>query len=132
MKDEELIAGLEDCSLPADEFHHMEHVRAAWLYLERHPVGEAMVRFPRALREYAKSLGKADRYHETITLAYLFIVNERRLRGETLAWEEFASANPDLLDWKESILRGYYREETLQSDLARCVFVMPDLLFRQP
>jgi len=41
-------------------------------------------------------------------------------------WEEFAERNPDLLVWKGGILSRYYRESTLQSELARRVFVFPD------
>jgi hypothetical protein len=40
-------------------------------------------------------------------------------------WEEFATANPDLLCWKPSVLEKYYSSDVLKSDLARQVFVMP-------
>jgi len=56
-------------------------------------------------------------------------VGERMLQRETgQSWDEFAARNPDLLNWKESILRKYYCEETLASDLARSVFLLPDKL----
>ena len=41
-------------------------------------------------------------------------------------WDEFARHNPDLLAWKNGILNRYYQEATLQSHLARTVFVFPD------
>jgi len=41
-------------------------------------------------------------------------------------WEPFARANPDLLTWRPSILERYYLPETLASDAARRVFVLPD------
>ena len=41
-------------------------------------------------------------------------------------WDEFARANPDLLVWKDGILSRYYDEATLQSDLARSVFLFPN------
>jgi hypothetical protein len=124
---DDLIAQLENSTLPEDQFHHAGHLHAAWLYLSRFPAAEAIARFSEALRSYAASLGKADRYHETITWAYLFLLNERIRRSEPEAtWEQFAAAHPDLLDWKNSILLKYYRPETLASDLARRVFLMPD------
>ena len=43
-------------------------------------------------------------------------------------WDEFARRNPDLLIWKNGILSRYYQEATLQSDLARSIFVLPDKL----
>jgi hypothetical protein len=45
---------------------------------------------------------------------------------ECEGWENFAAQNPDLLSWNEGILRRYYREGTLTSELARRAFVLPD------
>jgi hypothetical protein len=47
-------------------------------------------------------------------------------------WEEFVAANPDLFDWQNSVLKTYYREETLRSELARRVLVFPDRNQCQP
>ena len=125
--DEELIDGFEKATLPAECFHHENHVRAAFLYLSRYPTLEALRRFSEALRRFAAAQGKAQRYHETITWAYFFLIHEQRARaGQSQGWEEFARHNADLLNWKEGILRRYYRDETLASDLARSVFVLPD------
>lgn len=128
MSDDEFLSQLEACTLPEDRFHHADHLHAAWLYLTRLPVIEAIARFSNILRAYAASRGKPDRYHETITWAYLLLLNERMRQSETTAaWEQFAAANTDLFDWKNSILQKYYRPETLRSPLAREVFLMPDL-----
>ena len=45
---------------------------------------------------------------------------------EGATWEEFARQNPDLLTWRDGILSRYYHEATLQSDLARKTFMLPD------
>ena len=74
MTDEELIERLEDGSIAPDSFHHLEHVRAVFLYLCRYPMLEALQRFAAALQRFAAAMGKADRYHETITWAYVFLV----------------------------------------------------------
>ncbi len=123
------LARLEACTLPEDQFHYpADHLHAAWLYLSRFSATDAITRFSKALRSYAASLGKADRYHETITWAYLLLLNERIRRSEPGAtWEQFAAKHPDLLDWKNSILLRYYRPETLGSELARQTFLMPEL-----
>jgi hypothetical protein len=124
--DDELLAQLESSALPPDQFHHAEHVHAAWVYLTRYSASEAIARFSTALRAYATAQGKPDRYHETITWAYLLLVNERIHRGTQATWQQFAAAHADLLDWKNSILRTYYTQQTLDSPLARRIFVMPD------
>jgi len=128
MSDDDLISQLEECTLPEQHFHHADHLHAAWAYLTRFPATEAIARFSGAVRRYAASMGKADRYHETITWAYLLLINERITRSQDPAktWQQFAALHSDLFDWKNSILLRYYRQETLNSNLARQVFVMPD------
>jgi hypothetical protein len=128
MTDQELIAQFEDGTLPAEQFHHREHVRAAFLYLAKYPIVDALQGFSKALRRFAEVHAKPQLYHETITWAYVFLIQERRARaGKRQNWDEFAQHNPDLLIWKDGILTQYYRPETLASDLARAVFVLPDL-----
>lgn len=127
MTDRDLVTQFENGSLPPTAFHHADHVRLAFAYLRHYPVLEALERFSAALQHFAKSHGKPNLYHLTITWAYMFLIHERIAQAvQTQSWEEFAQANPDLLTWKNGILKKYYEEETLQSDLARRVFVFPD------
>jgi hypothetical protein len=117
----------EDGTLPIEAFHHQEHVRAAFLYLAKYRVLEAVERFSTALMRFAARNGKAGLYHETITWAYMLLIRERIARsGQEQTWTEFRARNWDLLDWERPILKKYYREETLASDLARNAFVLPD------
>jgi len=127
MNDRDFLAAFEDGTLPEECFHHRDHVRAAWLLLREERPAAALDRFSAALVRFASAKGKAGLYHETITWAYLLLIRERMERGQRGAgWEEFATANPDLLVWKPSVLDRYYTPETLGSDLARRVFLLPD------
>jgi hypothetical protein len=129
MTDQELIARFEDGTLPNQCFHHREHVRTAFLYLTKYPALEALRIFSQNLRRFAQAHGKPQLYHETITWAYILLIQERRARaGKKQSWAEFARNNPDLLTWKDGILTRLYRPETLMSELARDVFVFPDRL----
>src|SRR6266481_1951846 len=124
MTDQELLEQFERGTLPGEHFHHREHVRVAFLYLSRYPVLEALQAFSRALQRFAALHGKPQLYHETITWAYIFLVRERVARaGEKQTWDEFARNNADLLVWQNGLLKQYYREETLASDLAKAVFI---------
>lgn len=123
--DREFMRAFEDCTLSPDRFKHRDHVRLAWLYLKEDPPLEALTRFATNLRRYATSLGAAGKYHETITWAFIFLVHERMQQTEATTFEEFTAENEDLLACKPTLDR-YYRPETLDSDLARRAFVMPD------
>jgi hypothetical protein len=128
MTDQELIKQFENGTLPNERFHHREHVRVAFLYLNQYPVLDALLAFSNGLRKFAQANGKPQLYHETITWAYVFLIKERMARaGEKHGWDDFARDNQDLLAGKDGILSRYYLPETLASDLARGVFVFPDL-----
>ncbi len=127
MTDDELLRGFQNCTLPNDAFRHREHVRAAFLILSRYPMPRALELFSDSLKRFAAAHGKPSLYHETITWAYLLLIRERLERaGRPMNWEEFAGANGDLLAWKDSVLKSYYKDETLASDLARKIFLLPD------
>ena len=126
MDDQDLIDGFEACTLTA--FHHQDHVRVAWLYLRRLPLLEALIQFSTGIKNFAAAKGKSELYHETITWAYIFLINER-MRAE-ITWAEFAGNNQDLLNWQENLLKNYYSPERLQSGLARRCFLFPDLCKR--
>jgi hypothetical protein len=122
----EMLAAFEAGTLDPAGFHHRDHVRLAWAHLRHYPGPLALDRFCAGLRRLAQAAGKPERYHETITWAYLLLINERMERGgRDRPWEEFARLNPDLLRWKPSVLEAYYSEDVLGSDLARRVFVLP-------
>lgn len=125
MTNQELIQRFEADSLPG-EFHHADHIRLAFAYLSECPVLEAIERFTRALKRFAAARGKSGLYHETVTHAYFFLIRDRMAREGDIGWEEFALRNRDLFVWKGGVLNRYYHEATLQSELARTVFLFPD------
>jgi len=129
MTNQELIHRFESDAVPEGSFHHADHVRLAFAYLCEYPVLQALEKFASALKRFAAARGKTQLYNETITCAYFFLIRERMARHERTDWQEFASRNPELLNWKDGILSIYYREATLKSDLARRVFVLPDKCF---
>lgn len=125
MTDDEFLAALEDCTLPKEAFNHAGHIRAGYLYLSRHPFGIALEKIKAAIQRYAASLGVTDLYHETITVAYMALINQHLAdwQGEQ-SWEAFGAGNPGLFD--KALLNRYYRDETLKSPQAKRVFVLDD------
>ena len=131
MSDVEFRAAFEDGTLPEDLLSHEGHVRMAWIYVRTHPLVEAIDRFCRDLKSYVHGVGATDKYHETITWAFLIIVNERAA-DPNQSWEDFKEANPDLFDRKNKILMQFYRPDTIASSRARKTFLFPDLMAPLP
>jgi hypothetical protein len=127
MNDGEFVDAFEACAIANSDFHHADHVRLAWIYLREHPLMEAIERFTTSLQRFAAHHGVPGVYHETITWVYLLLIHERMQRdGAPADWVAFRGANSDLFDKKPSILERYYSPETLRSNLARRIFVLPD------
>lgn len=124
MTDPEFLRALENCDLPEQQFGHAGHVRAAYLYLQQGDFATALLRLRRSIRDYAASLGRPGRYHETMTVAYLALIQQHiGERGDGGGWPGFAQANPELFE-RELLLRFYPRAQ-LESDLARKLFLLP-------
>jgi len=122
-----LVEQFEQGIAPSAAFPHVEHVKVAFAYLCVYPKIEALERFANGIKRLAVAKNKPQAYHETITWAYIFLIHERMTASGTRDWEQFGVENPDLFDWKNSILSRYYSKALLDSDRARQVFVMPDL-----
>ncbi len=124
MTDEEFIQALESCKLAESDFGHAAHVRAGYLYLQQTDFAGALARIRRAIRNYAEHLGKPDRYHETITVAYVALIQEHICRrGNGGGWAAFARENCDL--FQPGLLRQFYPQAQLESEMARKVFLLP-------
>ena len=130
LSDAELLVQFEGCTLPAEQWHHAEHIRIAYLYLRQHD-------FPAALdwmRAGLKALNAAqnvpeslDRgYHETLTRGWLQLVHvilaEYGPAADSLA---FLEAHPELSQRKT--LRLFYSRDRLRSWPAKAEFIEPDL-----
>jgi hypothetical protein len=128
LSEDELIATFEACTLQPSQFPHREHVRLAWAYLRREPLAPAIVKFCGGLKAFAASIDKAGLYHETVSWAFMLIIQDRIARGDHHTWEAFAAANDDLLRNGRQLLERYYLPVTLDSPLARARFIWPDRL----
>jgi hypothetical protein len=80
------------------KFPHREHVRLGYEMLCRYSFGNAISRFSGGLRLLAAKAERPQLYHETITVAFLALINERRVRNGARNWNEFQRQNADLFD----------------------------------
>ncbi len=121
--DAELVDAFEAGTLGPETFPHVANVRVARFYLLHEPMLIAIARFRAGLQHFAARVGKPDRYHETITVAYMLSIADRIVASSDESWEAFAAANDDLLRSAPSGLDRFYSRETLASVRAREVFV---------
>jgi hypothetical protein len=106
-------------------FGHREHLELAWTYLRLYPIEEAESVMTAAIRHIAQRHGAEQKYHQTITRAWLQFVAVHMQRWGAESFEEFIERNPELLDGK--LVEHFYSRELIFSDCARAVWVDPDL-----
>lgn len=126
LSDDEFLAAFEATTLA--EFHHVDHIRVAWIYLQRLPFPQASRRMAESLRRFAASKGAHQKYHETITQAWMFLVADaldQDHHDAAQGFDAFAAAHPGLLD--AHALDRFYSSQLLASPAARNEFVPPDL-----
>jgi hypothetical protein len=109
----------------ADKFGHREHLELAWSYLDRYPLTVAKQAMASAIRHVAAEHGAADKYHETLTLAWVQLVAVHREHWPASTFEEFIVRNRQLLD--SHLLDEHYSSDVLWTGGARAAWAEPDL-----
>src|SRR5947209_8530046 len=114
-----LIAG----EIDPKKFPHSEHLRFAYEMLSRHSFAETVSLFSAGLKKLATKSGRPELYHDTMTIAFLSVVADRRAQSQARDWTAFIAENSDLLE--KSCLERWYDRRRLTSDLARQNFLLP-------
>ena len=126
--DADFARAFERGGVPPAEFGHRAHLRVAWVYVNEGPSPEAaLARMREAVQRFAAAAGASQKYHETITVLWMRLLEDARAGApQGCAFEQLLERRPELGD-KELPLR-YYSRERLFSDEARAQWVAPDLL----
>jgi hypothetical protein len=126
MTDVELTRALERGEIASESFHHVSHLHVAWVYLaESLSVQQAATKMRDTLRRFAAAAGKPQKYHETITLFWVYLLSCAYAASRGGSLEDIVHANPQLLEKKFPL--AYYSSGRLFSDEARTSWVEPDL-----
>lgn len=121
------MLAFEEGSLDPAQFNHRLHLSLAWSYLQRDGFPEGALHFRRHLQSYVAKVGAQSKYHETITWAYLVVLNEERcLRSSPdEPFDAMIRRRPDLLDHRSGPIARCYSKAQLDSPEARRVFMLP-------
>ena len=126
MTDVEFTRALERGEIATKDFHHASHLHVAWVYLsESSSLTEAAVKMSNTLRNIAAAAGKPEKYHETITIFWIYILAGARIVANNKNLEQIVQQHPQLLE--KDFPLAYYSSELLFSDQARTSWIGPDL-----
>ena len=125
LTDAALARAFERGEVPGADFHHASHLRVAWVYLgECGSLADAADRMAAALRRFATSVGKAEKYHHTMTLFWMAALAAVGSTMSDATADQVLQAHPELLD--KDLPLAFYSRDRLFSDAARLSWVAPD------
>ena len=127
LSDKEFLEQFESLTLDEELFDHKGHIRLAWLYLNQYDLEKASSLVAKNIKAYAENLGATDKFHTTITIALVRIIQNRISYEKKISWEKFLLDNSDLIDNALSVLAQHYTSELLFSDKARISYLEPDV-----
>jgi hypothetical protein len=123
LTDAELLDRFERIDL--DQFRHADHVRVAWAYLERDGTLPALEALVRGLRAMAEAKGHPEKFHYTLTRAWLeLIVVARQRHPDVTSAIDLLARVPSLTD--PHYVRRFYSDAVLDGDAARLGWMPPD------
>ena len=122
-----LVRAFEASTVDGARFRHREHLYVAFCLLRALPFEEAAARYVGALRRLAAALGVPQKFHATMTWAYLTLLDEAMHRPglEAAGFDEVLAGTPALLDDGAALLRRHYGPGELDDPEARRRFVLP-------
>jgi hypothetical protein len=126
MSDDAVLQAFEACQLDPAKFHHADHIRLAWLCVNRYGAGRAEARLLDGIRKFAQHAGTPRKFHHTITIAWTRLVAAAQNSSPAANnFSEWIESHPELLD--RNLLANYYSPARLQAEKARSGWVEPDL-----
>jgi hypothetical protein len=122
MDDLDLVIAFERGTLTT--FPHRDHIRVAWILLEREGYDGGVIAMTGGIRRMALAAGLLSKYHETRTIAWMRLIDAARTEAFTTS-SDFVDHRPALL--RSDRLDDHYTAGRLASAEARTAFVEPDL-----
>lgn len=128
LSDSEFIEQFVNGTLNPKLFNHEAHLRLAWLYIGKYGVERAERDIQRQLLNFDKIVGKGDKYHITVTVVAIKIVNHFMLKSKSSDFTEFIIEFPKLKSEFKELVNAHYSFNIFTSEKAQTEYLNPDLL----
>ncbi|CAM1359115.1 hypothetical protein [Tenacibaculum xiamenense] len=128
LSDSEFIEQFTKGTLNPELFNHEAHLRLAWLYIKKFGVKQAEKDIQKQLLNFDVIVGKGDKYHTTLTIVSIRIVNHFMQKSRSNNFLNFINEFPQLkLEFRE-LINTHYSYDIFESEKAKIKFLEPDLI----
>jgi hypothetical protein len=128
LNDETFLNAFASGALDPVQFTHEAHLRLAWLHLRLYDRDAAIRNVTEQIRHYDQRHGKGDKYHCTLTVAAMLLLEGMMKRSAAEDFPSFLGHHPELVHEFGKLILRHYSPDRLASLAARWEFLEPDLL----
>jgi hypothetical protein len=118
----------KDCTLAAAAFDHEAHLRLAWIHIKKYGEAQAINNICTQLVTFTQSLGAADKYNKTLTIAAIKAVNHFMNKSTDDTFDAFISSFPRLKSNFRELIAAHYSTNIFTVAIAKTQYMEPDLL----
>ncbi len=128
LSDDEFVDQFENLTLRPALFSHEAHLRLAFVYLRNFSIIEAIDKIRNGILSFDRKHGDGSKYHETLTVAAVHVINHFRQKQEIHDFSSLLKAYPRLKkDFKQLLLTHYSEKRLFAKDSKYC-YLEPDLI----
>lgn len=126
LSDDAVLQAFESCQLDPAKFHHDDHIRLAWLCIQRYGARDAEAKLLDGLRQFAQRACVPQKFMHATTVAWTRLVATAQAASPAANnFSEWIQLYPQLLDRK--LLANYYSPGRLETEEARSGWIEPDV-----
>jgi hypothetical protein len=127
LSDSEFERQFAACTLDPSLFTHEAHLRLAWIHVTKYGPAIAIENICTQIQTYDKVFGDGTKYHVTVTIASVFIMDHFIRRSHSQTFNDFMIEFPRLRTHFKEILAQHYVTDIFKDVEAKDIYVAPDL-----
>ncbi|MCE2613689.1 hypothetical protein LVD13_11960 [Flavobacteriaceae bacterium D16] len=128
LSDQEFEEQFISCTMDPLIFSHEAHLRLSWLYLRKYGLNTTESMVQDQLKQYVTSLGAEEKYHTTLTVAAIRVVDHFISRSKSDNFKDFISEFPRLKMNFRELINAHYGFDIYSSEKGKAQYLKPDLL----
>lgn len=128
LSDSEFSIQFQNCSLDPSNFDHEAHLRLVWIQIEKHGFQQALINIQHQIQKFVKHVGAEEKYHKTLTITAIEIVNHFKKKQTSNSFKEFILEFPDLKNNFKGLIEHHYSYDIFKSVKAKKEYLEPDIM----
>ncbi len=128
MEEKKIIQQFKAATLEPSLFNHEAHLHLAYLYIQKFGLEKAIDEICQDLKNYVKQVGAENKYHHTLTVAAIQIVNHFMQKSNSNNFHDFIHEFPRLKTSFKELIQQHYSFDIFQNEMSKEKFLEPDLI----